>query len=299
MFDDLAVTFYNNVVAAYDEYVAHRDSSAAGRDRHVRTAVAAATALYHFREHLPDGLRAPTRDLEQTSSDYALLQGVTNASKHKQVNRRQPLVAGAEDIKEVTVIVRYSDEDGDYSHAQTKIEVTCTDGTTRWLDPAITRVLNHWGMMLKDAGVCGYNVRPEPEPVGSRYLARGDASTSLSLEAMRGLDFRQSMQLLRFDNALGRAVPVDLTGADVQFRIYKPPQHIVDVTMSHPKIGKVTAGMPLSDDENIEFHHIKGQAEHDAFMERFFEAHRSEIQQKLQEQLTGRPDTEADQRPAV
>lgn len=288
MFDDLAVTFYNNVVAAYDEYAAHRDSPEAGRDKHLRTAVAAATALYHFRKHLPASLNAAMKNLEQSSPDYALMQGVTNASKHKQVTRRQPLVASAEDIREVTVIVRYSDEEGEYSHAQTKIDVVCTDGSTRWLDAAITRVLNHWGTLLKDAGVCGYNVRPEPEPAGSRYLARSEASTKLTLEAMRGLDFRQSMQLLQFDNALGRAVPVDLTGADVQFRVYKPSQHIVDVTMSHPEIGEVTASIPLTDDENIEYYSIGSRADHSAFMERLFEAHRPEIEQKFQEQLSRR-----------
>ena len=285
MFDDLAVTFYNNVVATYDEYVAHRVSPEAGRDRHLRTAVAAAAALYHFREHLPASLNAGMKNLEQTSPDYALMQGVTNASKHKQVNRRQPLVASAEDTREVTVIVLYSDEEGDYSYAQTKIDVVCTDGSTRCLDAAITRVLNHWGTLLKDAGVCGYNVRPEPEPAGRRYLTRSEASTKLTLEAMRGLDFRQSMQLLQFDSTVGHAIPIDLTGADIQFHIYKPPQHIVDVTTSHPKIGEVTVSIPLTDAENIEFHNIDGQADHSAFMERLFEADQSKIQQKLQEQL--------------
>jgi len=288
MFDDLAATFYNNIVAAYDEYVGHRDSPEAGRDKHLRTAVAAAIALYHFREHLPASLNTAIENLEQASSDYALIRGVTNASKHKQTKRRQPLVASAENIREVTVIVRYSDEEGEYSHAQTKIDVTCTDGVTRWLDPTITRVLNHWGTVLTDAGVCGYNVRPEPEPAGSRYLSRSEASMKLTLEAMRGLDLRQSMQLLRFENTLGRAVPIDLTGADMQFRVYKPPQHIVDVTMSHPKIGEVATSIPLTDDENIAFHNIDSQAAHSAFMERVFEAHRSEIEQKLQEQLSQR-----------
>lgn len=285
VFDNLAVTFYNNVIAAYDEYVEHRDSPAAGRDRHLRTAVATATALYHFREHLPESLGALVKELEQTSPDYALMQGVANASKHKRVTRRQPLVAGAEDIREVTVIVTYFDEEGDYSHAQTKIEVTCSDGTTRWLDPAITRVLNFWGTILTDACVCGYNVRPEPEAPGHRYLSREEAATTLNFEAMRGLDFRQSMQLLRFDNDLGRAVPIDLTGTDLTFRIYKPPQHIVDVTMSHPQHGETTASIPLTDEENVAFHHIESQAEHEAFMKRLFRAHRSEIEQKLRERL--------------
>ncbi|MBA3879269.1 MAG: hypothetical protein C0500_06100 [Sphingobium sp.] len=278
VFDSLAATFYHNVVAAYDEYVEHRDSTSAGRDRHLRTAVNAAIALYHFREHLPDILRAPVKDLELTSPDYALMQGVTNASKHKQVTRRSPLVAGAEDITEAIVIVRYSDEDGEYSHAQTIINVTCSDGVTRWLDPAITRVLNFWGATLQDAGVCGYNIRSEPEEPGRRYLSRGEASIELNLEAMRGLDFRQTMQLLRFDHALGYAIPIDLTGADMQFRIYKPPQHIVDVTMSHPKHGDMTASITLTDEENIAFHHIQTQADQKAFMERLLKTRRSEIE---------------------
>ena len=286
VFDNLAIVFYNNVVAAYDEYVEHRDAPAAGQYRHLRTALAAATALYHFREHLPDSLSAPVGEFAQTSPNFALMQGVTNASKHKHVTRGQPLVAKADDITEVTVIVRYSDDEGDYSHAQTMIEVTCKDHTTRWLDPAITRVRNFWGKTLKDADVCGYKVRLEPEAPGCRFVSRAEATIKLKLEAMRGLDFRQSMRLLKFDNTVGSAVPIDLTGADLQFRIYKPPQMIVDVTMSHPKHGEVTASIPLTDEENIAFHRIESQTEHDSFREQLFRAHWSEIEQKLRDQLS-------------
>jgi hypothetical protein len=285
MFDDPVLTFYNNVVAAYDEYAAQRDSETAGRDRHLRTAVAAASVLYHFREHLPPSLRASVQNLKQTSSDYALMQGVTNASKHKQLTRGVPLVAGAEDIREVTVIVLYSDEQGDYSYAQTKIDVKCTDGITRWLDPAITRILNLWGNYLKDAGLCGYEARPEPQPLGNRYLSRREESYRLNLEAMAGLDFRQTMQLLRFDSALGLSVPVDLTRADFRFRIYKPPQRTVEVTMSHQKYGEISASMPLTEDESVTFQRINNQAERDRFMERFMLENRAEIEEKLRDKL--------------
>lgn len=285
VFDNLAATFYNNVVAAYDEYIVHRDSSAAGRDRHLRTAVTAATALYHFREHLPDSLRALGKDIELNSPDYELIRGVTNASKHKEATRRRRLVERAEDIREVTVIVSYSDENGDYSHAQTKVDVSCTDSTTRWLDPAITRVLNLWGAILKDAGVCGYNARPEPEAPGRRYIVRDQASVQLSLEMMRDLNFRQSMQLLKFDNTLGRALPIDLTAADIQFRVYEPLQHIVDVKMSHPDHGEITASIPLTDEENIALHQVASGQGQDAFMERLFQTHRTEIERKFKEQL--------------
>jgi hypothetical protein len=58
MFDDLARTFVLNVVAAYDDYVGHRDATVVGRDSHLRVAVEAAIALYHFREYVPDAGRA-------------------------------------------------------------------------------------------------------------------------------------------------------------------------------------------------------------------------------------------------
>jgi hypothetical protein len=153
------------------------------------------------------------------------------------------------------------------------------------LDPAITRILNFWGEMLNEAGVTSYSVRPEPNPVGYRYLTRGEANTRLDLEVLRGLDFHQTMHLLRFDNELGRAVPIDLTGADLRFRIYKPPAHILNITMSHPEHGQVTASIPLTAEENRELHHIERQSDHDVFMERIIAAHRLEIEQELSKQL--------------
>jgi hypothetical protein len=301
MFDDVAVMFYNNVVEAYGEYVAHRDSREAGRDRHLRTAIAASTALYHFREYLPAHLRASVKDLEKTCPDYALMRGVTNASKHKQVTQSRLLVARAEDISEVTVVVRYADEAGEYTHTQTAIHVTCTDGVTRWLDPAITRALNFWGTFLKDNGVFDFAPLPEPDAPGNRYLARSEASTKLDIEAMAGLDLRQKMQVFQFDTDSGRAIPVDLTGKNFQLRIYKPPDHIVNVTMSDPEHGEVTASIPKTDEENVEFHRIKSQSDHEAFMERLFQGHWSEIEEKMQEQLAARqrPEEADEQSPAL
>jgi hypothetical protein len=53
VFDDLASLFYHNVVSAHDHYATIRDENTSGRNRHTRAALEAATALYHFREHLP------------------------------------------------------------------------------------------------------------------------------------------------------------------------------------------------------------------------------------------------------
>lgn len=223
--------------------------------------------------------------MERTSADFELLRGVANAAKHGHVTNRNPLVAKAEHISEVTVIVRYTDEEGEYSHVKTIIEVICTDSTTRWLDPAITRTINLWGKLLSDAGICNYAARLEPEEPGSRHILRTEASANFNLEAMRGLDFRQSLRLLRFDRHSGSAAPIDLSGAEMQFRIYKPKSHIFDITLSNPIHGDISVSVNLTNEENIQFHQVESQAEHNLFIEALYQAHWAEIQEKLRDKL--------------
>jgi hypothetical protein len=45
--------FYDYVVTSFEEYRNAKSSRKAGRHRDIRLAFVAATALYHFREHLP------------------------------------------------------------------------------------------------------------------------------------------------------------------------------------------------------------------------------------------------------
>lgn len=284
MYRSVASNFYHNVVAAYDEYAANRDSPHSGRDKHLRTAIAAATALYHFREHLPGELKGKIGAIEATP-EYALVHGVTNAAKHGVVTKRQALVARASDVREVTVLILYSDDDGEYSHAQTMVQVKCTDGETRQLDPAIPRLLNRWGNFLRDLDVCDFVARPEFEVPGHRYLSRQEATTSHGLEVLRGLDFEQTIQPSYFDVDLGRAVPLDLTGAQMSLRIYKPPRQVLDVIMSHPDREDVTVSIPFSEEENAAFHRLPDEAARVAFKENFVKAHGPDIEQMFLQKL--------------
>lgn len=223
MFDNLANTFYLNAVAAYDEYVKHRDANVAGLDRHTRSAVAAAIALYHFREHLPAGIRPTVQGATEACPEYALIQGVANAGKHSAVTRGQPLVSSAADIQEIAVVTRFTDAEGEYPHLETKVIVRCSDGSVANLDQALTRVLNWFGSLLKAKDVCHFQLRPEKPLPGSRFVHRDQTGGGVSLEAMRGLAWRTTMELQEWDAAEGRARPVDLTGSEMTMHIYKPP----------------------------------------------------------------------------
>lgn len=285
MFDDVSATFHHNVLAAYEEYVAHRDSHSSGRNAHLRTAIAASTALYHFREHLPDSLQPSFSQVLQDCPGYKLINGVANAGKHKSLKNGKPLFKNANDVSELTVVILYQDERGEYSHSQTVIDVKCTDGIIRRLDAEITLVLNYWGELLNSLGVCNFTTRPVPPVLGSSYIALDEATLRFDLLALRGLDFKQKIQLLRFDIEAGCGVPIDLTDAKIVMNIYQSPKQIFDLTMSHPDLGDVTVSIPFSEIENHEYHCLNSDMEREMYMSRFCETHKSEIQKLLTDRL--------------
>lgn len=288
MFDDVAITFYNNVVAAYDEYVANRDAASAGQNRHIRSAVTAAIALYHFREHLPDTLKPSYRAAIQACPEYRLVQGVANAGKHKSVDRLDPLVGSAADIRELIVCTRFCDDRGEYSDVQTKVIVACTDGKTQDLDPALTRVLNYWGDFLHSNGVVAFKERPEKPLPGHILVSRDDARMRFDLEALQGIDFRQNLQFQEFDQSAGIAMPLNLDGADIKFQLYKAPRQILDFTMTHPDFGAVTVSLEFTDAENHNYHGLQTDEEREEFKRTIISTRGSELQSLLQAAIIDR-----------
>lgn len=100
MFSDPAVHFYDQIVPAYKAYREPEENDTFGRSRHVIAGVTAATALYHFREHLPKPHSKTFSQVARICPDYALIRDVTNAGKHKVLTIGQPLIKSADDIQE-------------------------------------------------------------------------------------------------------------------------------------------------------------------------------------------------------
>src|ERR1700722_1989792 len=89
MFDDLAAFYHDHVVTEYAEYLSTYSSKIMGLSQDMRRALAAASALFHLREHLP----APQMSrgaVERLCPDYGLLGDVVNASKHGSVTQPTP-----------------------------------------------------------------------------------------------------------------------------------------------------------------------------------------------------------------
>jgi hypothetical protein len=226
--------------------------------------------------------------------EYRLVADVVNAAKHGSLTRPSsegpPLVAVATDITEITVITRYEDDQGAYSDVRTRVDIQCTDGVTRSLDEALTAVVNYWGGELKKNGVLDYIPRPGPVAPGSRFVPRAEARLEHNMEAVQGLRWKQSFQLLHFNPALGRAEPVDLTGANLEFRLYRP-RYTAAVTVEVPgEKEPLSIELEMGDEDAQAYHALKKEEEQQAFMKAFFEARQDEVGARVSEELASRRD---------
>jgi len=280
VFDDLASLFYHNVVSAYDHYAAIRDENTSGRNQHTRAALEASAALYHFREHLPSQYAKTRAQVVVGCPEYRLVADVTNATKHRTLIRDTsegpPLVKSAEDVEEITIVTRFEDEQGEYTDTQSVVFINCTDGVRRNLDTALTRVLNYWGNELKRWDIVNYVPRNAPELPGTRYVPRSLARVQTK-EIIQGLRFTQRIQLMRFDASKGCAVPIDLTGANIEYTIYKP-RYSVDITVKSPNLDEpIKCSLDLTDEQSLAVAALKTDAERRSYINAVITEHRKEI----------------------
>jgi hypothetical protein len=299
LFDDLASLFVHNVASAYEDYVAVRDGNASGRSRHIHTALELANALYHFREHLPQQYAKTRAQVVADSPDYRLVADVTNVTKHRLLTRSTsegpPLVNSAEDIEERTILTQYEDDQGEYTDARTTVFVDCSDGITRNLDTALTNVLNYWGGELKRWGILDYVPRVLPKPPGAQFIPRSEAR-AFNLEMIKGLRWKQTWQLMKFDVSKGRSESVDLSGSKIEFKIYKP-RYSVDIVATPPGGGEpISCSIDLTEEQSFALHALKTDAERKAFINAALVERQREIADAINENMKARVETKAEKK---
>lgn len=270
MFNDLTAYYHENVVSSFIEYRDMCNDGLAGRSRDLRAALTAASALFHLREHLPT--RSLSRaDLERLCPDYALLGDVVNASKHKALTSTTPhgapLVTDAENLGEQLIFIEYEDEAGAYHYVQKKVVVKLTYGSERNLLEILTNVINFWESHMLTLGVLS-KARVFAYDAEIRFRTRTECKANrLNFEVVQGHRFHQTMRLLRFDKASGKAKPIDLSGAEVKFRIYKP-KYDIELSLTQDATGKTfKTEITLTEEESLILSHLSSDAERQAYVD--------------------------------
>lgn len=263
MFDDLAAYYQENVVASFSDYKETAKNGVSGRSRDLKGAVEAASALFHLREHLPDP--APSRgSIENQCRDYGLLGDIVNAVKHKNINGQTPhgapLVDKAECLSEQIVLIEYEDSEGTYKHVEKTVVVKLADGSERNLKEILTNVANFWENHMVSIGIKSAAHQFSFEnPL--RYRSREECEEGLDFELIKGLRFKQSMKMMRYNHESGVAEPIDLTGSEIKMSIYRP-KYDVDIVLRNDSTGEeIKNTISLSEEESEEVLKLKTDRE--------------------------------------
>lgn len=273
MFDDIHAYFHENAVAAYMQYKEAKENPVAGRSNDLRLAMNAGTALYHFREHLPQQHPRTRKQLSTICSDYDLLGDIVNAGKHKDVTHGTPQVDKAENIYEQVVTTEYRDEKGRYLHNEKTVNVDLVDGTSRDVFEILTNVINMWLSELVSMGIMSkakkFSLPAKTIPARSE----AGAIPSLGLEITAGVRFQKRMKLQRHNYDTGEVEPIDLTGCKIEGAIYKEkPKKVIDFSLTHNETGETYCReITLSKDQEDEYNSLISRDDHKAFMSRIIQ----------------------------
>ena len=220
MFDGPREFFVETVLARCDAFLASLKTTKSGMSKDLNLGIEAAGALFHMREHLPPSVALTRAEIERACPDYGLVGDAFNAYKHHTLDHGSPRIGSAADIVELVVLTQFEDENGPYFVSSKTITLSLVDRSERELPDVVVNVLNYWIGVLKRAGIVSCRIRSTPPLDTTRQSARGTARVDQAL--IKGEAKKLRYKMMRYDSSLGKAVPMDLTGAKIQYNVYKP-----------------------------------------------------------------------------
>jgi hypothetical protein len=120
------------------------------------------------------------------------------------------------------VITEYEDGQGVYRNTDKRIILKVRSGTERDLLDVLINVINYWQDELFAMGLipkrAKYQMPDEPEPRPRAECNGG----RIDFEMIQGVRFKATFWLKKFNYQTGAIEPVDHSGAEMAFRVFKP-----------------------------------------------------------------------------
>lgn len=260
--DPLLIYFNENVLRSYTDYKTAADKRSAGRGNDLYLAKKAAENLYHFREHLPN--KPGYKAIKNKCPDYQLVRDITNASKHKNLDKPKPgtdppLIQDLDSIYECLISTTYQDFEGEFRDSHKGVFIKLLDGTERDFFEIATNVINMWCTELHSIGVLEksrkfeYARRKEP-------LTRSECDMSFGLNFERAAPARLTIKMLRYNYKKQTLEPENISDKDFKFAVYDKDTCIAEVKLVGPD-DYVTFELKLSQSEATEFQSYKTDEE--------------------------------------
>jgi len=244
VFENVRNFVADNLVPAYQAYVAQRKARKYGRHQLLRLGMDAAVALYHLREHLPKEKRPSYDEIVQCCPDYAIVRDIANIRKHGKLDgkRYKPLISTPDHFFEALIYTQFQDEQGEYWATDVEVYVRLDDKTERTMTDLLVSAMRFWQNRLEKIGVGKLANIPVPslQKVVSRLEAAQDR---VSFELVQKQQNRLRVQVRRYNNDKACFEPVDLRSyTSAEFRLWK----------AHPTITVPFSIVPVDDGKPIQ-----------------------------------------------
>lgn len=264
MFSDFDTYFYEAIIEPYYAYIGRQNENEYGRSFDVKLALISATSLFHLREHLPEAGAISRNQFEKICPEYSLLADIVNASKHRIIDRNNPQLSHSKQIIERVVVTIYRDEQGEYSYSDKVVVIVLNNGKEVYLHDLLYQTINAWISYLQSKDIISKSCiisAPKTKSHYSRVECNG-----LNISLVSGLPFKMDMQLLRYDYQQNRVIPVDLTEAEIEMKVYKPISFELSVT--DPDSGKsASSSVTLTAEDSRYFNNLDTDDERQRFLE--------------------------------
>lgn len=219
MYGDIENYFYKKIVPEFIDYLEFRENNIFANNNDTRIGLICANGLYHLREHLPESIKKSRNFFVGKCVDYSLLGDIVNVSKHKTINRNQPQITDLDNIQELLFITTYKDEKGEYQKIAKEVEINLDNGEKRLLSSILTNCINMWLDYLNANQI----IEQKNYFVDSYKKAERPKDENFEMGGIQGLMFSKfKIQLRKYNYEKKVVEPIDITGADVKFRIYLP-----------------------------------------------------------------------------
>jgi len=280
MYDGLRNFFVECVLADHDAYREARSIKIAGLSIDLRLAVHACSSMFHLADHVFEefrdasstfpfnSLREYQHHLVSLCSHFEIIRDCANVHKHRHLTRHTPLLSSAESLEEVVVMTEYQDDKGLYRIAEKEVHVKLDDGTVRILHECLDSVRAMWWDELVRLNVVSLPPStPKKSQIYPPLREHEGKAALLDLRLRKGERFKQPMILRRFDYETMRAEPIDLTGCQMNSRLFKP-NHVIDFSLKDETTGEVlTKTIKLTEEDNQKLLELKSEEEIQSFLE--------------------------------
>jgi len=240
MYNDFQTYYYENIIVPYYDYIDEKQKGNFGRSNDIKKAIDCASKLYHLREHL--SLQLVDEDIVDLCPTYKTIQDITNISKHKTLTRGTPEISSANQISELIIITIFKDDKGEFSDSDKVVQIIKNNGTKLFLHDILYKVVCFWDKYLYNNGLINKESKPKaPTPIGK--VKRRYECKNLDLTVVQKMNFKMSMQMMKWDYEKNKAIPIDLTGKTVEFKVYKPkkPKLTPNIQIKNKKTGEISS----------------------------------------------------------